>query len=57
MGQMSCGNSALTRDSDNLGKDSRVGELSPCADCVQMLFKEHSLEVAQALKSKEANNS
>lgn len=28
MGQMSCGNSALTWDSDNLGKDSRVRELS-----------------------------
>lgn len=28
-----------------------------CTDCIQMLFKEHSLEEAQALKSKEGNNS
>lgn len=40
------------------GEEQQSKELSlPCADSVQMLFKEHSLEVAQALKSKEGNNS
>lgn len=28
-----------------------------CRVCFQMLFKEHSLEGAQAVKSKEGNNS